>query len=90
VSRFRDLIPGLRSRDGKPVSQVRKRVRRELQVFDFLNLDEVEVEGVARRANNAGLLPGYVVAILKTVDIKGSGGQAEDMPQEFLGKDNTR
>ena len=30
------------------------------------------------------------MAILKTVDIKGSGGQAQDMLQEFLGADNTR
>jgi len=32
----------------------------------------------------------YIVAILKTVDIQGSGGQAEDMLHEFLGRDNTR
>ena len=37
-----------------------------------------------------GLLLEYIIAILKTVDIKGSGGQAEDMLQEFLGRDNTR
>jgi hypothetical protein len=30
------------------------------------------------------------VAILKTVDIQGSGGQAEEMLQEFLGRENTR
>ena len=30
------------------------------------------------------------MAILKTVDIQGSGGQAEDLIQEFLGRDNTR
>lgn len=30
------------------------------------------------------------MAILKTVDIQGSGGQAEEMLQEFLGRENTR
>lgn len=30
------------------------------------------------------------MAILKTVDIKGSGGQAEDLVQEFLGRENAR
>lgn len=45
---------------------------------------------MTRRANNAEFLLEYIIAILKTVDIKGSGGQAEDMLQEFLGRDNTR
>jgi len=45
---------------------------------------------VSRRANNAEFLLEYIVAILKTVDMKGCGGQAEDMLQEFLGRDNTR
>ena len=43
-----------------------------------------------RRARNAEFLLEYIVAILKTVDIKGSGGQAEDMLQEFLGRENAR
>ena len=45
-------------------------------------------ESAARRANNAEFLLEYIIAILKTVDIKGN--QAEDMLQEFLGRDNTR
>ena len=40
--------------------------------------------------DNAEFLLEYMIAILKTVDIKGSGGQAEEMLQEFLGRDNTR
>ncbi|KAK7754358.1 hypothetical protein SLS62_003651 [Diatrype stigma] len=43
-----------------------------------------------RRANNAEFLLEYVVAILKTVDIQGSQGQAEEMLKDFLGRDNTR
>ncbi|KAI4151439.1 MAG: hypothetical protein L6R39_002037 [Caloplaca ligustica] len=76
--------------DKELLSRARKWVRRELQVFDFLNIDGGEDEGVTRRANNAEFLLEYIVAILKTVDIKGSGGQAEDMLQEFLGRENTQ
>ncbi|KAG6016866.1 hypothetical protein E4U43_002878 [Claviceps pusilla] len=43
-----------------------------------------------RRAMNAEFLLEYIVAILKSVDIMGSGGQAEEMLSEFLGRDNTR
>ncbi|KAL9603679.1 MAG: hypothetical protein Q9219_000998 [cf. Caloplaca sp. 3 TL-2023] len=90
LSRFRDLTPQLFSRDGDAVSRARKWIRRELQVFDFLSIDAPEEEGAIRRANNAEFLLEYVIAILKTVDIKGSGGQAEDMLQEFLGRENTQ
>ncbi|KAI4208708.1 MAG: hypothetical protein LQ348_000029 [Seirophora lacunosa] len=90
LSRFRDLSPRLFSRDAELISRARKWIRRELQVFDFLQVDGAEEEGVTRRANNAEFLIEYIVAILKTVDIKGSGGQAEDMLQEFLGRENTQ
>lgn len=43
-----------------------------------------------RRANNAEFLLEYIVAILKTVDIRGSQGQAEEMLKDFLGRGNTR
>ena len=90
LSRFRDLTPHLFNRDEELVSRARKWIRRELQVFEFLNSDDSEAEGVTRRANNAEFLLEYIIAILKTVDIKGSGGQAEEMLQEFIGRDNTR
>ncbi|KAL8854040.1 MAG: hypothetical protein Q9221_001163 [Calogaya cf. arnoldii] len=90
LSRFRDLSPRLFNRDEELVRRARKWIRRELQVFDFLNIDGQEEEGIMRRTNNAEFLLEYVVAILKTVDVKGSGGQAEDMLQEFLGRENTQ
>ncbi len=90
LSRFRDLTPQLFSRDEELESRARKWTRRELQVFEFLGQDGSDTEGITRRANNAEFLLEYIVAILKTVDIKGSAGQAEDMLQEFLGRDNTR
>ncbi|THC88457.1 hypothetical protein EYZ11_012098 [Aspergillus tanneri] len=43
-----------------------------------------------RRSNNAEFLLEYVIAILRTVDIKGSAGQAEDLLRDFLGRDNAR
>jgi Ring finger domain len=88
VSRFRDLTPQLFNSDVELVSRARKWIRRELQVFEFLNPDNAT--GSDRRANNAEFLLEYIVAILKTVDIQGSSGQAEDMLQEFLGRDATR
>lgn len=88
VSRFRDLTPQLFSRDEELVSRARKWIRRELQVFEFLSPDGSSSSD--RRANNAEFLLEYIVAILKTVDIQGSGGEAEDMLQEFLGRENTR
>lgn len=91
LSRFRDLTPQLFCRDDELISRARKWIRRELQVFEFLNPMGAEEDGITtRRANNAEFLLEYIIAILKTVDVKGSGGQAEDMLQEFLGRDNTR
>ena len=81
LSRFRDLTPHLFIQDQELVSRAKNWLRRELQVFEFLNSDIGD--GVARRDNSAEFLLEYIVAILKTVDIKGS--QAEDMLEEFLG-----
>ncbi|CAG8972616.1 hypothetical protein HYALB_00005385 [Hymenoscyphus albidus] len=88
LSRFRDLTPQLFTNDAELISRARKWIRRELQVFEFLTPDAATSSD--RRANNAEFLLEYIIAILKTVDIQGSGGQAEDMLQEFLGRENTR
>ncbi|PTB44513.1 hypothetical protein M441DRAFT_350549 [Trichoderma asperellum CBS 433.97] len=87
------------SNDEHLVSRARMWIRRELQVFSFLTAEEPASTSATsrpdeaqarRRANNAEFLLEYIVAILKTVDIMGSAGQAEDMLSEFLGRDNTR
>jgi hypothetical protein len=65
-------------------------LRRELSVFDFLKPDHGHSAQVARQVTNAEFLLEYVIAILKTVDIKGSNGRAEDLLQEFLGRENAR
>jgi hypothetical protein len=86
------LTPQLFTNDAELISRARKWIRRELQVFEFLSPDTNTNTSTPsdRRANNAEFLLEYIVAILKTVDIQGSGGQAEEMLQEFLGRENTR
>ena len=88
VSRFKEVTPQMLSKDTELVNRARKWIRRELQVFEFLTPDNTS--GSDRRAKNAEFLLEYIVAILKTVDIQGSSGQAEDMLKDFLGRDNTR
>lgn len=90
LSKYKELTPQIVARDGELVSRARKWIRRELTVFEFLVPNGGKEEGAAKRANNAEFLVEYIVAILKTVDVKGAGGQAEDMLQEFLGRDYTR
>jgi len=94
VSRFRNLTPELFNTDSELISRARKWIRRELQVFEYLSPDGPSVDrgdrATNRRANNAEFLLEYIIAILKTVDTQGSGGQAEEMLQEFLGRENTR
>ncbi|KAG0647281.1 putative RING finger [Hyphodiscus hymeniophilus] len=89
VSRFREFTTQLFNSDQDLISRARTFMRRELQVFEFLNPNNSPGSS-DRRANNAEFLLEYIVAILKTVDIQSSGGQAEDLIQEFLGRDNTR
>ncbi|KAI5458550.1 hypothetical protein BGZ63DRAFT_416186 [Mariannaea sp. PMI_226] len=102
VSQYRELTPNLFCADTELVSRARMWIRRELQVFSFLTLDDADsvVSRPAdthassamaqRRANNAEFLLEYIIAVLKSVDIMGSGGQAEDMISDFLGRENTR
>lgn len=89
LSRFRELTQQLFTSSPELISRARKWIRRELQVFEFLSSSST-ISSSDRRANNAEFLLEYIIAILKTVDIQGSGGQAEDMIQDFLGRDNTR
>lgn len=106
VSQYREFTPEMFNRDEGLVSRARKWIRRELRVFAFLNPEpETESQTDAnrgrmarpgqqrlenRRGNNAEFLLEYVIAILRTVDIKGSAGQAEELLRDFLGRDNAR
>lgn len=98
VSRYKELTPQLFVQDQELTSRARMWIRRELRVFAFLSTDQSDAssgsarptERERRRANNAEFLLEYIIAILKSVDIMGSAGQAQDMIAEFLGRDNTR
>ncbi|KAJ5780572.1 hypothetical protein N7457_005732 [Penicillium paradoxum] len=101
LSQYRELTPELFGRDEELVSRARKWIRRELRVFSFLNPEPEQEERTShqvsrpghqrlqnRRANNAEFLLEYIIAILRTVDLKGSAGQAEELLREFIGRDN--
>jgi RING finger family protein len=102
LSRYRELTPQLFNQDEDLTARARTWIRRELQVFEFLNPETAggrsreragrtgELRLARRRANNAEFLLEYIIAILCTVDIKGSAGQAEDLLQEFIGRANAR
>ncbi|KAK4139442.1 uncharacterized protein C8A04DRAFT_15863 [Dichotomopilus funicola] len=73
------------------VSRARLWIRRELQVFPFLSDTADDNTSQARRhSHNAEFLLEYIVAILKTVDLQGSTGQAEAMLADFLGPEHAR
>ncbi|KAL4765492.1 RING finger domain protein [Aspergillus foveolatus] len=99
LSQYREFTPEMFNRDEELVSRARKWIRRELRVFEFLHPDASSspFSSVARpgqqrlerrRGNNAEFLLEYIIAILRTVDIKGSAGQAEELLRDFLGRDN--
>lgn len=96
LSQYREITPQLFNQDENLASRARKWIRRELQVFEFLNPDNAGNEddldrgATHRRANNTEFLLEYIIAILRTVDIKGSGGQAEELLHEFIGRPNAR
>lgn len=72
-------------------ARARKWTRRELQVFDFLQPGyEAKNVSVSRPVHNAEFLLEYIMAMLKSIDIKDSSGKAEDLLQEFLGRQNAR
>ncbi|KAI1438097.1 hypothetical protein GGR50DRAFT_641526 [Xylaria sp. CBS 124048] len=93
-SRHRDITPASFESEPELASRARAWLRRELQVFEFLRSPRSpqgsEDAVTRRRANNAEFLLEYIIAILKTVDIQGSQGAAEDMLSEFLGRENTK
>jgi hypothetical protein len=59
-------------------------------VFDFLSVDAPASVGHLRRAENAEFLLLYIISILKTVDIKGSSGKAEELVGSYLGVENAK
>lgn len=88
------MTPQTFATDDDLLPRARKWIRRELQVFEFLQSENGGADATAatpnRRANNAEFLLEYIIAILRTVDLKDSSGHAEDLLSDFLGRENTR
>ncbi|EPE27790.1 RING/U-box [Glarea lozoyensis ATCC 20868] len=93
-SRHQEFTPELVKIDPAIRSRARTWLRRELQVFVFLNCDGNPEPGNdpdrEKRPSRADYLVEYIIAILKMVDIQGSAGQAENMIQDHLGRRNTQ
>ncbi|KAI5925570.1 hypothetical protein F4810DRAFT_56530 [Camillea tinctor] len=93
-SGYRDISPAVIEAEPQIVSRARSWLRRELQVFEFLraqNPAQASADTMTRRrASNAEFLLEYIIAILKTVDLQGSQGQAQELLKDFLGRENAR
>ncbi|KFY76619.1 hypothetical protein V499_03799 [Pseudogymnoascus sp. VKM F-103] len=99
ISRFRDFTPQSLSASPELQSRARTWIRRELRLFAFLqptDTAEGEVGGATEggtrrgRGDNAEFLLEYIMAVLKTVDVQGASGQAEELLKEFLGREHAR
>jgi len=91
LSQFKDFTPASFSKSLELEARARKWIRRELQVFDFLSTDTpVSNSQQQRRVENAEFLLLYIISILKTVDIKGSSGKAQELLSSYLGEENAR
>lgn len=99
TSGYRDISPQVFSNQVDTQSRVRAWIRRELQVFEFLNehssSGQTESTESAlpeatrrRRENNAEFVLEYIIAILKTVDIQSD--HTEELLKDFLGRDHTK
>ncbi|KAF8424087.1 hypothetical protein EV426DRAFT_600523 [Tirmania nivea] len=77
MSRFRNVTPRDFCNDEELVSRARMWIRRELRVWEWTS-------------GNAEFLIEYVVGILKSVDLRGSAGQAEEMLSEIFGRENAQ
>lgn len=90
ISKYRNITPDIIRNEPTLIMKAKKWIRRELSVFDFLNPDSPAFGRADRRATNAEYLLDYIIAIIKSIDIKGSAGQAVELLKEFLGLENAR
>ncbi|OAP58804.1 hypothetical protein AYL99_06101 [Fonsecaea erecta] len=93
ISRYRNLTPSSFATDERLTSRARMWIRRELQVFSFLDPNAPQPArpgSTDRRARNADFLLEYIIGILKSIDLKGSAGQAGELLKDFLGRDNAQ
>ncbi|KAI2001416.1 hypothetical protein LOY97_006524 [Ophidiomyces ophidiicola] len=103
LSQYREITPQSFDSDENLVSRARKWIRRELKVFTFLGLESqgprqrtesnISVPNAPQRnfsTQNSEFLLEFIIAILRNIDIRGNGGQAHQILQEFLGKRNAQ
>ncbi|KAK2747280.1 hypothetical protein FQN57_002178 [Myotisia sp. PD_48] len=107
ISNYREVTPQMIDADPKLLSKARNWIRRELQLFTYLNAglqpghtashshqQDLSVNSATspspRRIENPEFLLEYIIAMIRTVEIKGSGGQAEQLLREFFGTKHTR
>jgi hypothetical protein len=83
-------MPHAVSRSSELQSKARKWIRRELQVFHFLEpFSRGRADG-RKKQYNAEFLVEYITAILRNVDLRDSSGKAQELLQEYLGPGNAR
>ena len=93
VSRFQEFTPKRFRKDGELISRARKWIRRESQVFEYLAEPSEITPQCGSKAwwiGNPEYLLEWIIAMLKSVNLKDSSGKAEDMLQEILGRNNAR
>ncbi|KAI1332276.1 hypothetical protein F5Y16DRAFT_394349 [Xylariaceae sp. FL0255] len=83
-SRYKEITPASFTSDRHQISRARAWLRRELQVFEFLNNPDTQP-----LATNPEYLIEFIIAILKTFDIQGSKAAAQDMLEPYLGRQNS-
>lgn len=81
-SGYQEITPASFSSSLDLQSRCRAFLRRELQVFAFLD------QGPSPRGGSRAYLIEYIVAILKTNDPKDANGHAVDLVADFLGREN--
>ncbi|KAF2717230.1 hypothetical protein K431DRAFT_288758 [Polychaeton citri CBS 116435] len=86
ISQYRDFTAETFSKSADLQSRARAFLRRELRVFTFLDNDG----NSSARGNSREFLVEYILAILRTNELKGAGGEAENLVAEFLGRENGR
>lgn len=84
ISGYRDFTVSDFANSADLQTRARMFLRRELQVFSFLDTT------AAPRGGNREFLLEYIIAVLKAHELKSAGGQAESMLAEYLGRENAR
>lgn len=80
-SNYHDFTPTDLRNSSSLQSRAKAFIRRELQVFPFLD---------SGPGNRQDFLIEYIVAILRNHELRGAEGEVEELLKDFLGRDNAR